>query len=125
MLVEKARCFEDLWIWQQARILVKHIYRDFSHGKGAQDFGFLTQVQKAGISIMNNIAEGFERSSDLDFARFLDIAKGSCGEVRSMYYSAEDLDYVKSEIAEERRTHARRISAGIRSLTGHVRPCNC
>jgi four helix bundle protein len=122
--MEKARCFEDLWIWQQARIIVKDIYQDFNQGKGAQDYGFRNQVQKAGVSIMNNIAEGFERSSDLDFARFLDIAKGSCGEVRSMYYAAEDLDYVKPEVAANRRTEAKRISGGISSLTVHLRPNN-
>jgi four helix bundle protein len=122
--MEKARCFEDLWIWQQARILVKNIYHDFNQGKGSQDYGFRNQIQKAGVSIMNNIAEGFERSSDLDFARFLDIAKGSCGEVRSMYYAARDLDYVQPEVAENRRTEAKRISGGISSLTGHLRPNN-
>ena len=119
--MEKAKCFEDLWIWQQARILVKEIYQDFSQGRGSRDFGFRDQVQRAGISIMNNIAEGFERKTDTEFARFLDIAKGSCGEVRSMYYTAEDLGYVNSDVAENRRERAKKISGGIASLTKHLR----
>ena len=119
--MEKANRFEDLWIWQQARELVKEIYSDFQNGVGAKDFGFRGQIQDAAISIMNNIAEGFERRTNPDFSRFLDIAKGSCGEVRSMYYSAEDLNYVSPEKAEARRNKTRQIAAGIASLTTHLR----
>jgi four helix bundle protein len=119
--MEKARRFEDLWIWQQARELVKEIYEDFRTGVPSKDFGFRDQIQRAGISIMNNLAEGFERSTDADFARFLDLAKGSCGEVRSLYYAAEDLGYITSADAETRRSRARKISAGIASLTEHLR----
>ena len=89
--MEKAKRFEDLWIWQQAREFVKEIYQDFQSGLGSKDFGFRTQIRDAGISIMNNTAEGFELRTNTEFARFLDISKGSCGEVRSMYYTAEDL----------------------------------
>ncbi|UCE20473.1 MAG: four helix bundle protein [Gemmatimonadota bacterium] len=120
--MEKVKTFEDLWIWQQARILVKDIYADFGRGRtGCQDFGFKSQIQKAGISIMNNIAEGFERNSNNEFARFLDISKGSCGEVRSMYYPAEDLKYVTRHIALERREKVKQLSAGIASLASHLR----
>jgi len=70
---------------------------------------------------MNNIAEGFERKTDIEFARFLDISKGSCEEVRSMYYTAEDLSYVSQEIAETRRTTARKIAAGITSLKKYLK----
>ncbi len=70
---------------------------------------------------MNNIAEGFERTTRVEFARFLDVAKGSCGEVRNMYYTAEDLRYITPAIAETRRTSTRQISAGIASMTVHLR----
>ena len=119
--MEKAKRFEDLWIWQRARELVKEIYNDFRTGPCSKDYGFRDQIQKAGVSIMNNIAEGFERHTDSEFARFLDIAKGSCGEVRSMYYTAEDLGYINSETADIRRSKAKQISAGIASLTVHLR----
>jgi len=121
-MVGTARSFEELWVWQQARILVRDVYSDFGIGAtGNRDFGFRDQIQRAAISVMNNIAEGFERSSDTEFRRFLDIAKSSCGEVRSMYYAAEDLEYATSAITEERRSQCRRIAAGITSLRKHLK----
>jgi four helix bundle protein len=119
--MEKVKRFEDLWIWQHTRELVKEIYKDFGAGAGSKDFGFRDQIQKAGLSVMNNIAEGFERSTDAEFARFLDIAKGSCGEVRSLYYAAEDLGYADATTADARRVKTRQISAGIASLALHLR----
>ena len=118
---ERVAKFEDLRIWQDARELVMNLYNDFKDGPGAKDFGFKDQIQRAGISIMNNIAEGFERETDLDFAKFLDYAKGSSGEVRSMYYAAEDQDYVDSRTAKQRRQLSEKISRGIATLTKHLR----
>ncbi|MCX7004652.1 MAG: four helix bundle protein [bacterium] len=114
--------FEDLWIWQEARLLVAAIYSDFGpNSPGARDYIFKGQIQGCGISIMNNIAEGFERETIADYARFLDITKGSCGEVRSMYYVAEDVRYVTAEIAKERRAMALKITKGLSSLTQKLR----
>jgi four helix bundle protein len=119
--VEKIESFEDLRIWQEARTLVKEVYTDFTD---CRDFNFRSQIQSAAISIMNNTAEGFERATDADFARFLDIAKGSCGEVRSMYYTAMDLSYISDEMAKRRQEHARSVAAGIGSLLKHLRKKN-
>ncbi len=126
--MEKINSFEDLWIWQEARLLVKDIYGDFGNATPAErDYGFRSQAQTAGVSIMNNIAEGFERTTDADKARFLDIAKGSAGEVRSMYYVAEDVGYLSDTVALQRRERAIKISKGIAALTARFRkdpnPC--
>ena len=112
-----ARTLEELWVWQQARQMVADVYRDFGRESPAErDYAFRRQLQSAAVSVMNNIAEGFERKSSAEFHRFLDIAKGSCGEVRSMYYVAEDLGYLSREIAYERRSRCLRISSGIAGL---------
>jgi len=78
-----AERFEDLRIWQEARKQVTAIYKLFARGSaGHNDFAFRDQLQRAALSVMNNIAEGFERNTFKDFAHFLDQAKGSCGELR-------------------------------------------
>ena len=95
--------FEDLEIWQLARELLKLIYNDC---RNCKDFTFKNQIIAAGLSIMNNTAEGFSRDSDKEFKQFLNISKGSDGEVKSMYYIAEDQKYVTTEIANDRRNRA-------------------
>jgi four helix bundle protein len=92
--------FEDLEIWKLARELVNLIYGDF---KSCKDYNLKDQIISAGLSIKNNIAEGFCRNSDKEFKQFLNISKGSTGEVKSMYYTAEDQKYITSEVAEDRR----------------------
>ena len=117
-----AERFEDLRIWQEARGQVRAIYRAFQReGAGHTDFGFRDQLQRAAVSVMNNIAEGFERKTPKDFAHFLDLAKGSCGEVRSMLYVAEDLIYLAPADALSLRDRAEQLSRGIASFTGHLR----
>ena len=86
--------FEEIMAWHKARELTVVVYMKFSESK---DFGFRDQIQRASISIMNNIAEGFERQSNNEFKHFLYVAKGSCGEVRSMLYAAKDLDKIPEE----------------------------
>lgn len=94
----KIQKFEDIIAWQKANDLTVLIYKEF---KNSKDFGFRDQIQRASVSIMNNIAEGFERRGDKEFKHFLFIAKGSCGEVRSMLYLALNLKYVKKEQYKE------------------------
>jgi len=84
----KIQRFEDIIAWQKAKDLVVSIYTEFSESK---DFGFKDQIQRSAVSIMNNIAEGFERRTNNEFRYFLYVAKGSCGEVRSMLYLAKEL----------------------------------
>ena len=117
-----AERFEDLRIWQDARTQVKAVYRALEKGTaGHSDLGFRTQMQRASISVMNNIAEGFERSTPKDFAHFLDLAKGSCGEVRSLLYVAEDLGYLQPERAGELREFGENLSRGIAAFTKQLR----
>jgi four helix bundle protein len=86
-----AEDFEDLQIWQRSRVLTNAVYNAFEK---IRDFEFRSQIQRASVSVMNNISEGFERRTKKDFAHFLDLAKGSAGEVRSMLYLAEDRRYI-------------------------------
>jgi four helix bundle protein len=86
--------FEDLMVWQKSIDLTISIY---SSMELINDFGLKNQIQRASLSISNNIAEGFERGSDRDFKRFLYIAQGSCSEVKSMLYVAIRLNYLKNE----------------------------
>ena len=98
--------FEELEIWKMARELVNLIYSDF---RACRDFGFRDQITRAGISIMNNISEGFCRDGDTEFKQFLKISKGSTGEVKNMYYIAEDQGYAIKETAIDRRNKAQRL----------------
>ena len=82
--------FEDIEAWQRARQLAKAVYAVTSEGKFARDFGLRDQIQRAAVSVMSNIAEGFERGGDVEFRRFLAIAKGSAGEVKAQLYVALD-----------------------------------
>lgn len=96
--------FEDLVIWQLSRNLVCSIYRLM---KPITDYGFRDQLQRAAVSIMNNIAEGFQKhkfsKDNKQFYNFLNISYGSCGEVKSMLYLAEDLGYIDEESAKNLR----------------------
>jgi four helix bundle protein len=83
--------FEDIIAWQKAKEMTILIYTNF---KDSKDFGLKDQIQRAGVSVMNNIAEGFERKTNNEFKQFLYIAKGSCGEVRSMLYLVKELNTI-------------------------------
>lgn len=85
--------FEDIIAWRKAGALTFDLYSQF---KSSKDFSFRDQICRASVSIMNNIAEGFERNTDKELRQFLYIAKGSCAEVRSMLYIAFKLNYITS-----------------------------
>ncbi|MBI2464580.1 four helix bundle protein [Candidatus Shapirobacteria bacterium] len=86
--------FEEILVWQKTKPFIVEIYKSFLN---VGDYSFRDQVLRASVSIMNNIAEGFERGSNPDFKKFLYISKGSAGEVRSMLYLALDLSYITQE----------------------------
>lgn len=86
--------FEDLLAWQKARTLTKEIYKAL---KDCRDFGFKDQIQRAAVSVMSNIAEGFESGTRQEFLNFLYIAKASAGEVRAQSYAAYDIGYLHIE----------------------------
>lgn len=90
----KIESFEDILVWQESRELVLGIYKLF---KNCRDYAFRDQLQRAAVSVMNNIAEGYERKGNKEFCKFLFIAKGSCAEVRSMLYLALDLKYISKK----------------------------
>jgi four helix bundle protein len=95
----KVERFEDLICWQEARNLVKLVYKASNEGLMAVDFDMRSQVRRAAISTMNNIAEGFGRYSKKEFIRFLEISSSSASEVKSVAYAALDLNYWNQETA--------------------------
>jgi len=86
--------FEELIAWQKARALTRDIYKVTKGGAFAKDFGLAGQIQRAAVSIMSNIAEGFERGGRGEFHQFLSISKASCAELRSQLYVAFDVGYL-------------------------------
>ncbi len=93
----KIRRFEDLIVWQRARELTKRIYQASARGSFARDFGLRDQLRRAAVSVMANIAEGFERGGRKEFHQFLSVGKASCAEVRSGLYVALDAGHVSRE----------------------------
>lgn len=109
------RRFEDIEGWKIAREVTREIYRVTSDGAFAKDFGLCNQIRRASVSIMSNIAEGFERDGNKEFCNFLSIAKASAGEVRSQLYVALDQNYISKaefEMIYERTNQAGRVVAG-------------
>lgn len=86
--------FEDLEVWKSAHEIARLVYEASSRERFARDFALVNQIRRAAISILSNIAEGFERNGDKEFVQFLLVAKGSCGEVRAQLYVALDQSYV-------------------------------
>jgi four helix bundle protein len=114
----KVESFEDLIAWQRARALVVSIYRVTRQAGFARDVGLSGQIQRAAVSVMSNVAEGFERGSAADFFRFLTIAKASCAEVRSQLHIALDIGYIDQAAFDQLRDQTQevgRVISGLRS----------
>lgn len=114
------KCFEEFKIWQDARELVKQVYLCTADVK---DYGFNDQIRRAAVSVMNNIAEGYEAGSNVMFKKFLQIAKGSCGEVRSMLYLTKDLVYINEKQVDSLLQDCFVLSKGINKLIVYLSDC--
>jgi four helix bundle protein len=113
----KIEKFEDIIAWQKARVLTKMVYDVTSDGPFARDFGLRDQIRRAAVSIMSNIAEGYERISPAEFHRFLLISRASCAEVRSQLYIAFDVGYLKRTTFDELQTAALEVARLISALS--------
>ena len=110
--------FEELIAWQKARLLTREVYRVTRQGGFAKDFGLSGQIQRAAVSIMSNIAEGFERNRLAEFHQYLSTAKSSCAEVRSQLYIAFDAGHLDEKGFHQLLTQAEevgRIIGGLRA----------
>ena len=117
----KIKKFEDLESWKKARSLTNKVYEATAAGGFSRDFGLKDQIRRASISILSNIAEGFERGGDKEFLQFLAVAKGSCGEVRSQLYIAVDQGYLSQDLFEKLVNHAGEIGRMISGLMKYLR----
>jgi len=116
----KVERFEDMECWKKARELTKVIYDISSASKFAHDFGLRDQIRRASVSILSNIAEGFERDGSKEFVQFLSMAKGSCGEVRAQLV-ALDQQYISKEQFETIIKRAIEVSRIISGLIKYLR----
>ena len=112
--------FEDLVAWQRGMDLAVNVYELSRQGRFARDFALSDQIHRAGISVPSNIAEGFERGSRAEFHRFLTIAKGSCGELRTQIHLAKRLGYLTDETAAAALDEAEQTSRIINKLRSSV-----
>src|SRR5689334_2676660 len=122
--VSRVERFEELIAWQKARSLTSAVYEATRQGGFARDFGLSSQIQRAGVSIMSNIAEGFERNSPGEFHQFLSTAKASCAELRSQLYIALDAGYLSQERFTQLLQQAEEIGkiiGGLRAAVDHQR----
>ncbi len=113
--------FEEIPVWQDARKMAQQVYRVTKSGDLSKDYGLKDQIQRASVSIMSNIAEGYERDSNREFAKFLTYAKGSSGEVRSLLYIALDQGYIDDKTFETLAANAVNISKQISGFQKYLR----
>ena len=116
--------FEDLDCWKQARIVVSSMYAVSNQGEMAKDFGTRDQLRRAALSIMNNIAEGFSRTSAKEFIRFLSISESSAAEVKSMLYVLSDLKYIDSIKSESLHLEIDEVRMQLRSFIKYLNDYN-
>lgn len=115
MKIEK---FEDIEAWKEARKLVKDIYSSF---RNIKDYGFRDQIQRAAISVMSNISEGFDRGSNKEFIQYLVISRGSVSEVKSLSYAALDIGYITDESFEKISERCLKITSLINGFIRYLK----
>jgi|SRR5690349_12995344 len=115
------KSFEELDIWQRARVLAKDIYAQTMQGSFSKDFSLRDQINRSSGSIMDNIAEGFERGGTKEFITFLSYAKGSAGEVRSQIYRAHDRSHIDDSSFKLLRDEAVSVSKGISGFINYLK----
>ena len=113
--------FEDIEAWQLARDMTKAIYVISNDGAFARDFGLRDQIRRVSVSIMSNIAEGFERGGDKEFFQFVSLAKGSSGEVRAQLYVALDAGYIDQQTFSRLSDMATQINRMLAGLMKYLR----
>ncbi|MFN0146725.1 MAG: four helix bundle protein [Dehalococcoidia bacterium] len=116
--------FEDLIAWQKARVLAATVNELAEKPPIVNRFGFRDQIQRAAVSTMSNIAEGFDRGSRAEFHHMLSIAKGSCAEVRSLLYVALDANYIDEptfQRTSQQTLEVSRLIGGLRASVGRQR----
>ncbi len=116
-----AKTFEELHVFKQARSVIHEIYRFTQVGPCSKDLAFVNQIRRSALSIVSNIAEGFERGSDIEFARFLFIARGSCGEMRAQLLIALDQNYLGKEQHDALAAKAKEIGTGLTRLAAYLK----
>jgi four helix bundle protein len=117
----KIERFEDIEAWQRARQLAKAVYAVTSEGRFSRDFGLRDQIQRAAVSVMSNIAEGFERQTDAEFARFLSMAKASASEIKAQLYIAVDQGYIDQNRFNDLYERCDKVSRYLGSLIRYLR----
>ncbi|NIR50346.1 four helix bundle protein [candidate division KSB1 bacterium] len=118
------KSFEEIEAWQKARELTREIYEITKNGAFAKDFELKRQIRRAAISIMSNVAEGFERSGTVEFIHFLSIARGSAGEVKAQLYIAKDQRYISPEDFNRLTSLASETSRMIAGLMNYLKKSN-
>jgi len=113
--------FEDLEAFQMTRELTRQLYRVTGTGRFARDYGLRDQITRAAISVMSNVAEGFERGGDKEFLQFFSLAKGSCGEIRAQLYVGIDQGYIDEQQFTTLVDQASRIGRALAGLMKYLR----
>ncbi len=113
--------FEDIEAWKRAREVTKKIYQLSGIGEFSRDFGLRDQIRRSSVSVMSNVAEGFERDGNKEFINFLSIAKGSCGEARSQLYIAMDQGFISAEDFEWTYDHLSQTGRMIGGFMNYLR----